>query len=268
MRRLCVRLTRPGQQWGLREVGKRFDPGWRAYFTAVSAAAGTSLPPVDVSPWHTLPLQVAHESSSGASSSPLVFTYVNEIPKATLEKLEISTKLPLNPIVQDTVKKTGSLRCFTYGRLPFNYGCAPRTWEDPKHVDPRTGCAGDGDPVDIVELSLEPLTVGAVVAVRVLGVLGLIDEGETDWKILAIREDDTAVKALRDLPSSTLATIQNWFRNYKTTDGKPQNEFWDGGKIHDDAVALDVLRDCHAQYSRLMSGQAAGSESANKLWLR
>lgn len=31
---------------------------------------------------------------------------------------------------------------------------------------------------------------GEIVQVKVLGVLGLVDEGETDWKIIAISADD------------------------------------------------------------------------------
>jgi len=34
----------------------------------------------------------------------------------------------------------------------WNYGAIPQTWEDPSHVDPDTGCKGDGDPIDVVEI--------------------------------------------------------------------------------------------------------------------
>ena len=27
-----------------------------------------------------------------------------------------------------------------------------QTWEDPNHIDPETGCKGDGDPVDVCEI--------------------------------------------------------------------------------------------------------------------
>jgi inorganic pyrophosphatase len=217
----------------------------------------------DVSPWHDLPFQPA---AVVAATAPQLFTYVNEIPKATLEKLEVNTKVPHNPIVQDTVKKTGALRCFTYGRLPFNYGCVPQTWEDPSHKDSRTGCFGDGDPVDVVELSDAPLAIGAVVSVRILGVLGLIDEGETDWKIIAV-QNSSSKKTLGDVPLEVRSRIQDWFRNYKTTDGKPQNEFWSGGVIHGEQVALEVLHDCQGQYALLMEGRVQ-PEASKKLWLR
>ncbi len=34
----------------------------------------------------------------------------------------------------------------------WSYGAIPQTWEDPSHVDPDTGCKGDGDPIDVVEI--------------------------------------------------------------------------------------------------------------------
>lgn len=33
-------------------------------------------------------------------------------------------------------------------------------------------------------------TLGEVVKVKALGIIGLIDEGETDWKVIAISVDD------------------------------------------------------------------------------
>ena len=49
---------------------------------------------------------------------------------------------------------------------------------------------GDGDPLDVVEISQLPCQVGDVYAVRVLGVLGMIDEGEMDWKLVCINAAD------------------------------------------------------------------------------
>jgi len=35
----------------------------------------------------------------------------------------------------------------------FNYGMLPLTWENNKEQEKQTGCYGDNDPLDIVELS-------------------------------------------------------------------------------------------------------------------
>jgi hypothetical protein len=71
-----------------------------------------------VSAWHDIPL----ESACGN------LNMITEIPKMTKAKMEIDTKAALNPIVQDT--KKGKLRYY-HGPIFWNYGCAPRTWEDP-----------------------------------------------------------------------------------------------------------------------------------------
>ncbi len=42
--------------------------------------------------------------------------------------MEVSKKLELNPIIQDT--KDGKLR-FYDGPIYWNYGCFPQTWENP-----------------------------------------------------------------------------------------------------------------------------------------
>ena len=40
---------------------------------------------------------------------------------------------------------------------------------------------------------------GRVYKVKVLGAYAMIDEGELDWKIIAIREDDPMARHLQDI---------------------------------------------------------------------
>ena len=83
--------------------------------------------------WHDLPLfELDH---AGKPTGALNF--VCEIPKWTRKKFEIATKEALNPIKQD--EKKGELRSFKKGDIYFNYGCFPRTWEDPQFVHPEVG---------------------------------------------------------------------------------------------------------------------------------
>ena len=80
-----------------------------------------------------------------------------------------------------------------------NYGAIPQTWEDPDHVDPNTNCKGDGDPIDVCEIGTKIHKRGSVIKVKVLGTLAMIDEGETDWKILAIDVNDELAPKLNDI---------------------------------------------------------------------
>lgn len=58
---------------------------------------------------------------------------------------------------------------------------------------------GDNDPVDVVEIGSEQLATGQVYRVKVLGAYAMIDEGELDWKIIAIRDDDPMAAYLDDI---------------------------------------------------------------------
>ena len=75
---------------------------------------------------------------------------------------------------------------FPYHGYLWNYGALPQTWEDPNHVDEDTKTTGDNDPLDVCEIGTSLHATGSIVPVKIVGVLGLIDEGETDWKLIGI----------------------------------------------------------------------------------
>ena len=126
--------------------------------------------------------------------------------------------------VQDT--KKGKLRDY-HGPIFWNYGCLPQTWEDPGVVDAAVGECGDNDPLDVVEIGSAATEMGAVTPVKALGVLSMIDDGELDWKLIAVRTDDPLAAQLNDIADveallpGTVSGIREWFRWYKTPDGKP-----------------------------------------------
>ena len=103
--------------------------------------------------------------------------------------------------------------------------------EDPTHVHPDTGYKGDNDPLDVCEIGMLQLPTGSVTAVKVLGVLAMVDDGETDWKVVAISATDKwagKINTIADLESAlpgTLHAIREWFRLYKVPDGCPENIF-------------------------------------------
>lgn len=56
--------------------------------------------------------------------------------------------------MQDT--KKGKLRfvpnVFPHKGYIWNYGAFPQTWENPEVLDEHTGCKGDNDPLDVLEI--------------------------------------------------------------------------------------------------------------------
>ncbi|KAL4640474.1 inorganic pyrophosphatase 2, mitochondrial isoform X1 [Arapaima gigas] len=249
------------------ERGCRNSADYRIYFKTQDGKY--------ISPFHDIPLFAAEQQDDVPLSkkikwneSEVLFNMVVEVPRWSNAKMEIATKEPLNPIKQDV--KKGKLRyvasVFPHKGYIWNYGALPQTWEDPNHVDKDTKCCGDNDPIDVCDIGSEVCYSGKVIQVKVLGVLAMIDEGETDWKIIAINAEDPDAPALnsiedvrRNRPGYLEATL-DWFRKYKVPDGKPQNQFAFDGQFKDKDFAVEVIKATHEHWRVLVKKQAQGGE--------
>lgn len=80
---------------------------------------------------------------------------------------------------------------------------------------PQTMCE-DGDPLDILVISPEPIKRATVVHSKVLGCLDMDDEGEKDFKIIAVPSFyGKNFNNLSDIESSFLSIAKNFFSHYK-----------------------------------------------------
>ncbi|KAJ1462375.1 inorganic pyrophosphatase [Pelagophyceae sp. CCMP2097] len=239
------------------ERGERGTKDFRVHVLAKGADDTTV---AELSLWHDVPL-VAPQSKN--SSGPSLFNFICEIPKCTRKKFEVATKEGATPIKQD--EKKGVLREFKKGDIFFNYGCFPRTWEDPRHVSPDTGYPGDNDPLDVCEIGLRQCKTGEIRPVKVLGVLAMIDDDETDWKIVAIDAEDRWAPELNDVDDverlipGTISLIREWFRTYKIPDGNAPNKFALDERCMPAAYALKVISETHDAWSALVSSQRLDS---------
>nr|XP_033799339.1 inorganic pyrophosphatase isoform X2 [Geotrypetes seraphini] len=213
-----------------------------------------------ISPFHDIPLYADEQKN--------VFNMVVEVPRWTNAKMEINTKDPLNPVRQDV--KKGKLRyvanVFPHKGYIWNYGALPQTWEDPKHIDPNTGFGGDNDPIDVCEIGTKVCQRGEVIKVKILGTLALIDEGETDWKLIVINVDDpdatnyNNIDDVRRLKPDYLESTVHWFRTYKVPDGKPENKFAFNGEFKDKDFAIDVIKITHKYWKALVTKNTDGGQ--------
>ncbi|PVD37936.1 hypothetical protein C0Q70_00538 [Pomacea canaliculata] len=173
---------------------------------------------------------------------------------------QINKEEKLNPIKQDV--KSGRLRyvknIFPHHGYIWNYGALPQTWENPKEKFPETGTAGDNDPLDVCEIGHKIQERGSVIQVKVLGTLLLIDEGETDWKIIAIDVSDPLASKLNGENLQLSATYE-WFRYYKKPDGKPENTVHWNGECKGRDFALEIVEDANKQWHRLVSNSREAS---------
>ncbi|KAK6349908.1 Inorganic pyrophosphatase [Orbilia brochopaga] len=207
-----------------------------------------------ISPFHDIPLY--------ANEQGTVLNMIVEIPRWTNAKLEISKDELLNPIKQDI--KKGKLRyvrnCFPHKGYLWNYGAFPQTWEDPNVIHQETKAKGDNDPLDVCEIGELVGYTGQIKQVKVLGIMALLDEEETDWKVIVIDVNDPLAPKLNDvedverhLPGLLRATNE-WFRIYKIPDGKAENQFAFSGECKNRKYALDIIRETHEAWEKMITG--------------
>jgi 3'-phosphoadenosine 5'-phosphosulfate synthase len=218
--------------------------------------------------WHDIPLR-----PNGEADTSTIINMLTEIPLYMTAKMEVNKEAQGNAIRQD-INKDGSPRYYTYGTPFFNYGLIPQTWEDPDMKS--GGYGGDNDPVDVIELGSVPLGMGSITPCRVIGSLELIDEGETDHKILCIAlkdPDASSIKSVDDLERvkpGTLEMLKDWLKRYKTSDGKPENNL--ASETPRSALqALEVIDEVHKRWQKLCgkdgSRRSSLSSKTEELWL-
>lgn len=129
------------------------------------------------------------------------------------EEINVVIEIPMSSNVKyELDKETGLLFVdrilFTSMVYPFNYGFVPNTLEE------------DGDPVDVLLLSYEPLIPGSIIKARPVGVLETEDEKGRDAKIIAVPIDKIdprfeKIKDIEDIPNSLKERIAHFFEHYK-----------------------------------------------------
>ncbi len=90
---------------------------------------------------------------------------------------------------------------------PTNYGFIPQTLDE------------DGDELDALIITDEPLPTGIYLQAKVLGVMKFEDDGEVDDKIIVVPADDrntgNVINSLSDLPKQKIDQITHHFTHYK-----------------------------------------------------
>lgn len=110
--------------------------------------------------------------------------------------------------------------------------------------------------------------------------MALLDEEETDWKIIVIDINDPLAPKINDIEDverhlpGLLRATNEWFRIYKIPDGKPENQFafsgecknkksvliyacltWQETKRWKSRYATDIVRECAEAWDRLIVGK-------------
>ncbi len=132
------------------------------------------------------------------------------------------------------------LACFELDRIepsifakPTNYGFIPQTLDE------------DGDELDTLVLTNDPIPTGVYLKAKVIGVLKFEDDGEVDDKIICVpaddRNTDDAIKNLDDLHPRFRQKIEHHFAHYKDLKKPGSTKVLGWGDAEE---AATIIREC------------------------
>lgn len=127
-----------------------------------------------------------------------VVNVVVEIPQGSNHKIEWNRDLAVMQL--DRVEPAIFAK-------PTNYGFIPQTLDE------------DGDELDVLIVTDQPLATGVFLEAKVIGVLEFVDDDEVDDKVIVVPADDrntgNAINSLEDVPPQLLKQIEHHFNHYK-----------------------------------------------------
>lgn len=121
---------------------------------------------------------------------------------------------------------------------PANYGFIPQTLDE------------DGDELDTLLLTNDPVPTGVVVKATIIGVLNFEDDGEMDHKVVCVPADDrntgNAVTSIDDLHEQWKMKIEHHFNHYKDLKKPGTTKVLGWGNAED---AKAIIKDCQKRWS-------------------
>lgn len=121
---------------------------------------------------------------------------------------------------------------------PVNYGFIPQTKDE------------DGDELDTLVVTDEPIPTGVWLQARIIGVLNFEDAGEIDHKIVVAPADDRhtndSVLSLDDLGEHWKRQIEHHFEHYKDLKSGAETKVWGWGDVEE---AKKIVKDCMDRYN-------------------
>jgi inorganic pyrophosphatase len=155
---------------------------------------------------------------------------VIEIPKGSSHKIEFDRKRKI--MILDRVEPGIFAK-------PVNYGFIPATLDD------------DGDELDVLFVTDEPLSTGVVSEAIVIGVLEFEDDGEMDHKVICVPADDrhtgNRIKSLADLGERWQQQIEHHFTHYKDLKKPGSTKVLGFGDV---AKAHEVIAECIERWNK------------------
>lgn len=122
---------------------------------------------------------------------------------------------------------------------PVNYGFIPQTIDE------------DGDELDALVLTNEPIPMGVFLKGRIIGVMHFVDDGEVDDKLIVVPADDRntgdQIESMADLHDQWKEKIAFHFEHYKDLKKPGSTKVTGWGDLED---AKRVVRECMDRFAQ------------------
>lgn len=159
-----------------------------------------------------------------------IINTVIEIPKWSSLKVEWNRELAIFEL--DRVEPSIFAK-------PVNYGFIPQTLDD------------DGDELDTLVLTNDPIPTGVYLKAKVIGVLKFVDDNETDDKIICVpaddRNTDNAISSLDDLHQQWRNKIEHHFSHYKDLKKPGSTKVVGWGDAEE---AKKIIKECQTRWNQ------------------
>ena len=163
------------------------------------------------------------------NDAPNIINCIIEIPKDTNAKYEYDINLGILKLDRCLISSM---------RYPASYGFVPQTISD------------DGDPLDILVYNTVPIHSLAMVEVRPIGALHMIDNGIDDYKVLGIPTyNPNNYNQLSNLDPTFLEVVEDFFKHYKNNDRKKKGTISVNGWV-DAQTTLNIITKSQQTYNK------------------
>ena len=158
-----------------------------------------------------------------------IINVVVEIPTGSTHKIEWNRELAVMQL--DRVEPKAFAK-------PTNYGFIPQTLDE------------DGDELDVLLITNDPLTTGVFLEARILGVMKFVDDGEVDDKIICVpaddRNTDNAIQTLEDVHDRFRQKLEHHFTHYKDLKKPGSTKVMGWGDAEE---AKAIIHECIERYN-------------------
>lgn len=158
-----------------------------------------------------------------------VINTVVEIPKWSTLKIEWNRELAIFQL--DRVEPSIFAK-------PVNYGFIPQTLDE------------DGDELDTLVLTNDPIPTGVVLKAKVIAVLKFEDDGEIDDKVVCVPDDDrntdNAITSIDDIHPRFKQKLEHHFSHYKDLKKPGSTKVLGWGDAEE---AKNVIRECQKRWA-------------------